>query len=372
VSELLVRREIFAKPRLPVVDVLRVLAANLIVLHHFVAYGPLARALEARLPQLVTWLFEYGRMAVYVFLVVAGFMSARAFVEWSGSPVVPALRLIWRRYLRLVLPLSAALLLAIAAAALARHWSAEDFIPRPPNLAQFLAHVALLQGVLGVESLATGVWYVAIELQLFALMLLLLKVQTGLPRRSLPVFLITLAMLASWIWFSRRPELDNWAVYFFGAYALGILAWWAGCAQFNWQRFAWVLIVAVTTLVLVHDFRWRMLVALLTAVTLARCGLSQWPDQIWAVTFARWLGERCYAVFLVHFSVLLGLNALIDHWPSFAATHPLRLLAAGWLGSIALGWAFHQWVEVPSMRLIQNGLPVLGMRRLWVAIRIGG
>jgi hypothetical protein len=27
---------------------------------------------------------------------------------------------------------------------------------------------------------------------------------------------------------------------------------------------------------------------------------------------------------------------------------------------------------VPSMRLIQNGLPVLGMRRLWVAIRIGG
>ena len=55
------------------IDALKLNAAQLIVLHHFVAYGPLADALSDAAPALTDWFFEYARMAVQVFLVLGGY-----------------------------------------------------------------------------------------------------------------------------------------------------------------------------------------------------------------------------------------------------------------------------------------------------------
>ena len=62
------------------VDGLKTVASQLIVLHHLVAYGPLPVALRSVIPGTVDWLFEYGRMAVQVFLVMGGFLAARTLV----------------------------------------------------------------------------------------------------------------------------------------------------------------------------------------------------------------------------------------------------------------------------------------------------
>jgi peptidoglycan/LPS O-acetylase OafA/YrhL len=64
--------------RLAVVDTLKAVASRLIVLHHLVAYGPLAEAFRSRFPRLADWLYYDGRLAVQVFLVSGGFLAARA------------------------------------------------------------------------------------------------------------------------------------------------------------------------------------------------------------------------------------------------------------------------------------------------------
>ena len=79
-----------------------------------------------------------------------------------------------RRFVRLVLPYAVALVVAILVQAAVRPWFAHDSVSAEPGLWQLLAHALLLQGVLGEESLSAGVWYVAIDFQLFVLTTMLL------------------------------------------------------------------------------------------------------------------------------------------------------------------------------------------------------
>ena len=341
--------------RLPLVDGLRAAAAMLIVLHHFAIYGPVSRALAENLPEFRGALAEYARYAVYVFLVVAGFMAARTFADSSTRPVVPATRLILRRYLRLVGPLAAALMLAVFCAALARHWTIEDYVPGPASPRQVFAHLALLQSVLGFDSLTTGVWYIAVEMQLFIGVVLLLKVETGLPRRDLPVGAIALLTLASWGFWNGDVSLEDWAPYFFGAYGLGVLSWWAAHARLQGHRLIWMLVVLAALALLALDWRGRMAVALATALLLSRWGLRPWSPGPWTrLGSLRWLGERGYALFLVHFPVLLVVNTLVATVDSLTAVPPLLLLLAGAMASVLAASVFHACVEIPWMRLLQT------------------
>jgi len=158
-----------ATNRMPLIDAFKAIASQLIVLHHLSAYGPLSITAQQMLPGTLCWLYDYARMAVQVFLVIGGFLAARALSgngqALAGSP----LALIWKRYLRLVVPYLAAIGLAIAGAAIADHWMNDEAIPNRATLAQWLAHVFLLQSLLGYDSLSAGVWYIAIDFQLFAL-----------------------------------------------------------------------------------------------------------------------------------------------------------------------------------------------------------
>lgn len=51
---------------------------------------------------------------------------------------------------------------------------------------QLLAHALLLQDLLDYEALSTGVWYVAIDLQLFALATVLIGLPHWLRERGMP------------------------------------------------------------------------------------------------------------------------------------------------------------------------------------------
>lgn len=60
------------------VDLLKAAACQFIVLHHLCFYGPMADHARPLAPALIDWLADPARMAVQVFLVVAGFLAAQS------------------------------------------------------------------------------------------------------------------------------------------------------------------------------------------------------------------------------------------------------------------------------------------------------
>lgn len=330
-------------PRMPFIDALKAVASQLIVLHHLSAYGPLSEATQDLVPDLIAWLYDYGRMAVQAFLVIGGFLAARGLAPLGEVAFANPLGLILRRYLRLAVPYLAAVGLAVASAAIARRWMIDDAIPAAPTFAQWLAHALLLNSVLGYDSLSAGVWYVAIDFQLFALMVACLWLGriSGL-RRFAPALVLALA-LAALFRFNRDPDWDNWALYFIGSYGLGAAAWWAS----NRGRLAvWLgAIASVAILALVVDFRLRLAIALVVALALGfarRTGcLEQWP-QVRPLMF---LGRISYSVFLVHFPICLVVNALFVTLDFESPEAGAFGLAVAWAGSIAVGSVFYRCIE---------------------------
>jgi peptidoglycan/LPS O-acetylase OafA/YrhL len=363
-----------AKARQLPIDALKVIASQLIVLHHLSAYGPVADTLSQSAPVLMGWLYDYARMAVQVFLVIGGYLAAASLAP--GGPLKhrhSPLQAVLKRYRRLVLPCLAALVLAVASAALARQWMNEDFIPIAPTWAQSLAHALLLQGLLGHAALSAGVWYVAIDFQLFVLMTLLLwlgqrrhrtnvadsPLGPGLAQTGVLGLILSL-MLASLFFFNRDPAWDNWALYFFGAYGMGAAAFWAGGSRRPALHLG--LLTVTGGLALVLEFRERIALALWVALSL---GLLQWghatPSRRRATHLTRtWLsclprlvnrlGQSSYALFLVHFPVLMLGNALFVKLALSGPVSAAWVMFACWATSLALAQAFERWVEAPLAR----------------------
>lgn len=327
------------------IDILKVVAAQCIVLHHFSAYGPLSDAAAEVAPSASEWLFDDARIAVQVFLVVAGYLAARgmAFTVRRAPSVLQALG---QRYLRLVVPFAAALGLTILCAAIARPHLDGDLVPGAPSLAQLAAHASLLHSVLDVDSLSAGVWYVAIDFQLYAMIALLLWLGRG--QRLLSLGLVAALAVASLTWFNMDASLDAWAPYFFGAYGLGALAWWGGLrARHGVMALGLYLATLSAGLAsLVVDFRSRIALALSVSAVLATFGSYRLtlPRAV-----DRWVGRlsrTSYALFLVHFSVLLLANALWAELELDDAEWALVFIAASWVLSLVASYAFHTQVEL--------------------------
>jgi peptidoglycan/LPS O-acetylase OafA/YrhL len=350
------------------VDALKGLACVMIVWHHLVFYGPMWDVVQPWLPGLTSWLFDYGRMAVQVFLVLGGFLAASALAPQGRATFSRPGRLIFRRYLRLARPYLVALAVTVLVAALVRPWFHHPSVPAAPTLWQLLTHVFMLQDVLGQEALSAGIWYVAVDLQLFALSVLLFsaarQVQqrwTGAPAllAFLGVGLVVVLAVSSLFVFNRLEGLDATWLYFFGYYALGMLAFWASTAATakTGSGRRWLLAIAVLGgAALALDFRGRLVVALVTAFVLV--ALQQ---RVWTTRAMTWLprrqlallGKMSYSIFLIHFSVCLLVNALVSHfWPTQLLANALGLLAAFSLSLLA-GAALYGGVE--SRRVLSPG-----------------
>lgn len=339
-----------APPRLALIDALKAIASQLIVLHHLAFYGPMSDVAQEIAPALISWLSRDARIAVQVFLVIGGYLAAKALAPAGRLVASAPLSLIKRRYLKLVIPYLAAVLVGTVCAALARTLNPHGSIPAAPGALQILAHALLLQSVLGFDSLSAGVWYVAIDFQLFVLLLLTLWLArscTADAARGVSVALVSVLAVASLFYFNRDSEWDSWALYFFGAYALGALSYWIGESE---HPNALALLAIVVAVALCADFRARIAVALLTALTLGisrRAGImASWPK---ACIFG-FLGKISYSVFLIHFPVILVVNAAVTR----LARHSAALNAAGilvaWAASIAAGTLFYHLVESRSRR----------------------
>ncbi len=342
--------------RLRFIDFLRAIAAHLIVWHHLAFYGPLSDVARPLTPLLLDGLHYHARMAVQIFLVIAGFVTAQHIEGLHGVSMRDFVVQVARRYRRTGGPYLVLLIVAVAANALADHWMDHRSISAPPTIGQFLAHVLYVNDVLGYEALSAGIWYLAIDFQLFTLVLALaglvrwLALYLSARPNAIPTLIrTTFAALAaaSLFWFNRDGGFDHWAIYFFGAYFLGMLLRWAMSGVVA-SRYLWAYLVLMMAAMVV-DWRPRLLVAALTAVTILlaahRQFLQQWPKS----ALTAYLGRTSFSLFLVHFPVCLVVNA----WFSRLALSPREAWLAMFVAygaSLGLAAVFHHFVELPFQR----------------------
>ncbi|KQP14979.1 hypothetical protein ASF43_13075 [Pseudorhodoferax sp. Leaf267] len=325
--------------RLGAADAIKGLACLLIVWHHLAFYGPMSDVARPLAPGLIDWLYADARLAVQVFLAVSGFLQARGMGlgRWpAGAP----LHWVGRRYVRLVVPYSVALLLAVLAAACARAALGDHpAVPAAPQWPQLLAHLLLLQDLLGIDALSAGVWYVAIDFQLFVLTVVLCAAGRSLQRRwpglrAPEVWAVAGAAAASLLWFNRDARLDATALYFIGAYGLGLLAGWATRSARPVPALAAVAALGLAALAI--DWRGRIAVALATALLLALLQRHGLPRGWRVPQVLERLGQASYAVFLVHFPVMLLVASVWSTlWPTQPLAHALGMAVAFALSLLA-------------------------------------
>jgi len=343
------------------IDFLKVFAALAIILHHLSSYGQLAEDARQFLPGVMTWLFEYGRYAVQIFLVMGGYLAAQSLTRTSDirNPRT-ALKLIFNRYLRLFAPYVVALLITILCAWIARFWVQDEFVGETETLGQFLAHLFFLQGILGLDSISAGAWYVAIDWQLYAVLAIMLGMFPSF--RSL-IWVSTILIAASLLYFNRLSHYENYFIYFIGSYGLGVLAQLAkNYADPTVNRLAKILIIIIGLIILVSSFHhlWiRNILAYFIAIALIFWGGRAYKDTKHAkmhnlVFSILWGSRRSYCAFLLHFSFILLANTIYLPWGMdhrhdgmMAISMMFIALGASWIAANYL----YRLVEVPSRYL---------------------
>lgn len=350
------------------INLLKAGAAQLIVLHHLAFYGPMADHARVIFPALFDWLADSARIAVQVFLVIGGFLAAKSLAPSAHAGCPTPWRAIWRRYAKLVPPFLAATLIAAAASRWAAAWMTHDSISAPATLAQLSAHALLLHGVLGYESVSAGAWYVAIDFQLYALMVVLLwlagRVSGDRARRWLMPLVVAAGITLSLLYFNLDADWDNWAAYFFGSYGLGVMAWWASDPRRKPGMAVMLMMMALLPAVLglLLEFRSRIALAAVVACVLFLWGRGKIVSDGRAWAAINGMGKISYAVFLIHFPLCLLVNAAFTRFvPAEPEWQGLGMLLA-WGGSLAAGAAFHRWVELPLSRLLRLVAEQLAVR----------
>jgi len=346
-------------PQFGLINLLKAVAAQLIVLHHLAFYGPMSDVAWPLMPALLDWLNSWGRVAVQVFLVIGGFLAAKSLSPSGQSTLTDPWGRVGRRYAKLMPPFLVAMMLAIAASAVARMWMNHDSISAPATIPQLAAHALLLHSVLGYESLSAGAWYVAIDFQLYAVMTFLLWLSGRLSgNRKLSWLIpavITFCVIASLMVFNRDSDWDNWAPYFFGSYGLGALAWWASDPKRQPGTVALLaaMIVVPVLAALTVEFRSRIAVALAVAVVLFLFGRAKIPVHAFrGFSVFNGLARISYAVFLIHFPVCLVVNAAFTRFaPADPYWQAFGMLIA-WTASLTAGAAFFRWIESPLGRVM--------------------
>lgn len=306
------------------------------------------------LPRLEEFLFEHGLLAVQIFLVVGGYLNAKSWVRALSKAEFRLFTSLLTRYQRLVVPLLVAISFTVMMTAIVRPYFDHSSLSDVPTLKQIVAHIFLLQDVLYLEAFSAGVWYVAIDFQLFAMAIacawLAHAWQTrsnkgSAIRKALGLWML-LTLSSMFVW-NLNPLDEIWGTYFFSAYGLGLCV---GCWRYSGIKIShttlglsiFILGVVATA----YQPRVRLLVAIATAVLLA------WYEATGCKTIGaikqRWIQElsnASYAIFLIHFGVSLGVSALIfNFWSENIPMNAVGLIISFVL-SVFLGRQLHRHIE---------------------------
>jgi peptidoglycan/LPS O-acetylase OafA/YrhL len=363
------------------IDLLKTVAALLIIFHHLANYGQIAKDAQSYLPGFMRWLSNYGSYAVELFLVMAGYLATQSLTRFAHIPfsVSGYTQAIINRYIRLLGPYVVALLITIACAYIARLWISDEYVGATETFTQFLAHLFLLQGMLGIDSISAGVWYIAIDWQLYAILTLLLMSYSNY--RVLIWSLIAL-LLGSLLFFNRSADFDNYFIYFIGYYGLGVLAYLArGFADDRVNRLAQAALILLGFIILLASFFGdfsRSALSWFVAMALLFWGNRSYPVQFThralnvghgdndrgntssgassssrKPIFFKAIGlggKLSYCAFLIHFPLILLANTL--YIASGIYSHESGLFAISLMLGVLVctvlsAHCLYQWVELP-------------------------
>ncbi len=310
------------------------------------------------LPRLEEFLFEHGLLAVQIFLVVGGYLNAKSWVRALSKAQFRLFPSLWSRYQRLVMPLLAALSFTVLVTALVRPYFDHSSLSDVPTLKQIVAHIFLLQDVLYLEAFSAGVWYVAIDFQLFALAIVCawfahawqIRSRSGSAIRKALGLWMVLTLSSMFVW-NLNPLGEIWGTYFFSAYGLGLCV---GCWRYSGIKInhatLGLSILILGAIATAYEPRIRLLVAIVTAVLLAWYEATDCkPIGAIKLSWLQELSKSSYAIFLIHFGVSLLVSAVIfNFWSENIPMNSLGLMISFVL-SVFLGRQLHLHIEMQEI-----------------------
>jgi peptidoglycan/LPS O-acetylase OafA/YrhL len=293
---------------------------------------------------------------------MAGYLAAQSLTRYANVKFSTngLLKVILNRYLRLFAPYTAALILTIACAYIARFWVNDEFIGESETLAQFLAHLFFIQGILGLDTISAGAWYIAIDWQLYSVLAILL---ISFPGYQAVIWVISVLAVASLLFFNRSGLYEAYFIYFIGAYSLGVLAYLG--KSFDNQginRLAKIALTVIGLIIVISSFQqiWlRNFLAWFVAIALLLWGDKTYPliessGRSSMLKVVAWGSQRSYCVFLIHFALILLANTLYIasglHAQESGALAITLMLGVVGCSTIAANYLY-RWIEVPALRL---------------------
>lgn len=362
--------------RFPMIDILRGLAALLVLFYHVIALRPWPDfPMEglAKLPRM-------GWIGVDLFLVISGFVIAYTALNshaqrsqgrsWRQTFMLRRLRRIAPLYLVTI----GVFILFVSPGMLQHGWATVMHVG---------THLAFVHNLSSEYhgSLNAPNWSVGLEMQFYVLMAL---ITPWLARNSpLKIYLLLATIALGWRYASTLvlpPGAASPIVQFIYSSQLpGTLDEFAsgivlakllrdGKLSFTWRKYAICTLMALLLLTVAwrkvppETVYWNQTAAIVFARTLLCAGFALcvtcailWPFRagVWSRPF-RYLGELSYGIYLWHFPVLLTLieRTQLQGWPFLLATVGASVVLA------ALSWhSFEKLLMRPNLQRV-DGLPL--------------
>jgi len=362
--------------RSEVIDLLKLVGCMLIVLHHLALYSPMSDVVAVDFPILEDFFLHYGLLAVQIFLVVGGYLNAKSWVRILSQADFKLWPRFLARYQRLLIPLLAALTFTVLVTAAVRPYFDHSSLSSPPTWIQVVAHILLLQDILGVEAFSAGVWYVGIDFQLFAMALAFaavahywqLKSHTGSVIRKALGFWALLTVLSMFDW-NLNPLSEIWGTYFFYAYGLGLcIGCWRESGIGISHKMLAMLLILLGAFAMALQPRMRLAVALAIACLL--CFYEATGCRPISFLKQKWIGavaSASYPIFLIHFGVSLLVSAIVFNLDS----DDFLMNSVGAITAVALSIGFGLWLHQHVERVPFNWRRVLQWAASFTVVCVG-
>ncbi len=324
-----------------------------VVLYHV----PQALRHAAGVPRVLDVVFLNGLLGVDAFFVLSGFVISMSVASGSWT-VGYLLRFVAKRSVRLDPSYWAAIAIELALG-----WAGVRFLGDQypfPSLADIVAHLAYIQGVLHVRQISDVFWTLCFEVQFYLLLVGLLVVShANAVKRSIPptllLAIVGLALVA--ISLAIRSGLvagpnEGLALIRMYQFALGISAFLYAANKISTATF-WVVAGGII-IARIADHAFVETAVILAS--LATCYFSIRSTRLNALLDVRplqFLGRISYSLYLYHASILGRASAvtLMLAKPASIGMFPLLGLVAGLLGSILFSYVMFRLVEAPTMKL---------------------
>ena len=177
------------RARFPELDLLRFLAACAVMLFHYTYLGPRTHVCPASLP-ILGEIFKYGYLGVNVFFILSGFVILLTAYEKDAIAFTIARMVRLYPAYWICVTLTAVVIVLTGT----KH--------NPITVSEYLANLTMVHSFLGIEDVSGVYWTLAVELQFYLLIFLVLAV--GQIRRT--SYFLGLWLLASIVLSLRPPQ----------------------------------------------------------------------------------------------------------------------------------------------------------------------